>query len=179
MSNVTVWALSLVIGIIASLTASGLFLLAISRLRPKFDISPVISKAKDHEGKTAYYVKVVNRTRSPVIGVKVRMSIAVPQNAPGGTIHYNLKPLRLKTDEVMEVEGYNRKDKAALYAVRFTIDEDLDALWPEDGASWVRFQIYATHSLTGFGKAKEQEYHHKRTELVEKDFKFGDSLDTV
>jgi hypothetical protein len=178
MSTVMVWTLSGVIGVISSLVASGVFLLAISKLRPKLFVSPKISKTKDDKGNTVYFVKVINRTRYPVIGVNVRMYLATPQNVSGGTA-YKHRAIELRMPNVMELSPFDRKDKDAKYAVRFTVAEDLDALWSQDETARVRFQIYATHSLTGFGKAVDQFYYQKRTDLVDGEFKFGNSLEIV
>jgi hypothetical protein len=178
MSDVTVLVLSGIIGIISSLAASGMFLFAISRFRPNLEISPVISKRIDDQGNTNYFVKVINRTRSPVINIKTHMSITSPRNVAGGTVYY-LHPIKLRTSEMMELAAYDPNDQDAHYAVRFMILGDLDTAWSEAETSRVRFQIYATHSFTGFGKAFERFYYQKRTDLVEGDFKFGDSLEVV
>src|SRR5215207_9988793 len=118
MSNVMVWILSGIIGVLASLAASGLFLYCMSRLRPKLEISPVISRGINKAGEPSYYVKVINRTRYPVIGVQARMSIATPQNIAGGTV-YHVEPIPLRTSEIMELARFSRKDEDAHYAVQF------------------------------------------------------------
>lgn len=167
-----------VVGILSSLVASAMFLLAISTLKPTIDVSSAIAKRTDADGNTTYAVKIINRTRSPIASVRVRVYIASPRTVRGGRI-YRLKPVELNQPEVMEIPGFDRNDKQARYARRFLFAEDLDAHWPRDDSSSVRFQIYAVHALTGFGKAVEQEYEDKDSQLVRGDFKYGNSLEII
>jgi hypothetical protein len=60
--------------------------------------------------------------------------------------------------------------------LRFAIDEDLETKWTHGDISHLRFQIYAMHSLSGFGRAFEQKYYQKRSSIEDGDFEFGNSF---
>ena len=178
MTDTAVLVWSGLIGIASSLAASAAFLIILSTWRPKLDISSVISKDKDPWGNVRYVFKVVNLTRRPVTNVKLRMTILTPESVQGGWV-YRLEDLKLKVPQMMEIARFDRDDKDANYAVRFTILEDLDRIWTQEGASKLRLEVYATHSLTGFGKSFVKEYDQRSTALKEGGFKFGKSLEIV
>jgi hypothetical protein len=174
-SSAMAWILSILIGVLSSLVASGLFLLCLSKLRPNVEIASEISKIVEPGAKPMYCVKVINRARYPLVNVTVRMWVASPRNVVGGQI-FHLDSVKMRTPEIMEIRGFDRKDKEARYAMRFIILDDLDKLWADDETTRVRIQIYAIHAPTGFGGSFEQEYHRKRNALVEGDYEYGDSF---
>jgi len=73
----------------------------------------------------------------------------------------------------------DKKDSEHRYAVRLTVLTDLDEAWKNEEVVHVRFEVYATDSLTGFGKVFEQKYYGKEATLKKGTFHRGDSFDIV
>lgn len=165
-----------IIGILSSLAASALFLYFLSRIRPEMEISPEIAKITEPGGRIKYSVKVINRTDKHVINVRAVMTVRTPHNVHGGTIFINTY-ITLKTAEVLEIKRFNPTDTNADYAVRFVTFDDLDHIWVHNPMSVVEFHLYATHSLTGFGRVFTRQYHDKDNELKVGNFKYGNNLD--
>jgi hypothetical protein len=116
-SGVMVWVLSLVIGVISSLVAALVFLLAVSRWRPKIDISPTISKSARSDGAVVYNIKIINRTKRPIVGVQTRLTHATPRSVGKGPV-YEHRSLKLKTSEVMWIPRFDANDADARYAIK-------------------------------------------------------------
>ena len=166
---------SIIIGILSSLTASFVFLFCISRLRPKIIISGHIAKGRDLHGETVYRVKIINKSKRTIINVKANLHLMTPKIVPGGLI-VNAKMIQLKRDDPMQIAGFDQKDKEASYAFRFQTYEDIDKLWDNDATSYLRFRIFAMDSLSGLGKVFRQDYHTKRNSIVDGEFEFGNSV---
>ena len=158
------------------MVAALVFLFFISRLRPTIIISERIAKGQSSAGKTCFRIKIINKTQRPIIYIKAQLHLISPSVVPQGVI-LKSKNIQLRRSNPMEISGFDRKDKEAKYAFRFLTYENLDVIWENDTRSYLRFQIFAVDSLSGFGKVFTQDYHMKRNILTDGDFEFGDSLD--
>jgi hypothetical protein len=165
---------AIIIGVLSSLIASIVFLLFLTRLRPRILISDQIAKSTSDSGKKIYRIKVVNETKVPIINVKAQLHLMNPNMAPGGIIFIS-KEISFQRSEMLEIAAFDSKDKAAEYAYRFRSYEDIDNLWSDDAHSYLRFRIYATHSISGFSRVFRKDYHTKRNTIIEGDFAFGTS----
>lgn len=172
------YVLPILIGVLSSLVASIMFLLFNSRIRPKVEISRVIAKrpVSGASKPPVYAVKVVNKGRRPVIAVRAELHLVTPTQIPAGYVLIT-QEIKLKRSDLLEIPGFNRKDTEARHAFRFLTYEDLDALWSNDAQTYIRFRMYATDSLSGFGRVFTQDYHTKRRTLKPGDFHFGDSFE--
>jgi hypothetical protein len=167
---------SILLGAISSLIASVVFLLFLTRVRPRIIISECIAKGTSANGKAIYRIKVINRTRVPIINVKAQLHFMRPTVAPGGIIYIS-KEIKLQRSEIMELSEFNLKDNTAAYAYRFRSYEDLDESWNDDKQSYLRFRLYATHSISGFSRVFRKDFHTKRNSIVDGDFAFGNSVE--
>ena len=165
---------SILTGAVSSLVASIVFLVGLSWFRPKIAIADAVAKNTSN-GRTFYSVKVINRTKSPVVGVRVRMTLATLRYVSNGPV-FNQEEINLRTHEIMEIPEFDKKDEKARYAIQFEILDDLDTKWHDTNTTELRFQIYATHSFTGFGKAFEERYFNKSVALQNGAYAAGDTF---
>jgi hypothetical protein len=148
--------LSIIIGIMSSLAASLLFLLFLSRLKPRIVISSQIAKEKISENKIVYKIKVINKGVRSIINIKARLHLMILKVVSGGVMVRSIEIPLIRTDP-LEIPGFDPKDVQASYAFRFRTYEDLDAIWNDDSTSYLRFRILAMDSLSGFGKVFKQD----------------------
>lgn len=170
------YLVSVSIGVLSSFVASLIFLLFLTRVRPKIEISDKIAKSVSPTGEPIYRIKIINKTRRSIINVKAELQLVTPTVTPGGIIQ-KTKTIPLKRSEIMEISKFDLKDKTAGYAFRFVIYENLEELWKDETRSFLRFRVYAVDSLSGFGRVFVKEYHTKRNSIKEGDFEFGNSLE--
>lgn len=171
--NMTV---SIVIGILASLMSSLVYLAVMWQLRPKIGISSYVSHSLRDGGEHLYQMKFINRSYRSAVDIRIRLKRTRTSVVPDGII-FSSKQLHLSTDDVFELPGYHRKDKEAHYARRVSIWEDLDVVWADDTKQYLVLQIIAKDSLSGFSRVFTQRFHTKRRSIKEGSHVFGKSLD--
>jgi hypothetical protein len=169
------YLLSIILGVLSSLVASIVFLLAISRLRPRVKISESIAKGRSAVNADIYLIKVVNRGPRPIINIKARLQLIRPINVPNGAIE-QFVDIPLIGSDPLELVAFSKEDDMESYAYRFSTDDDLDTHWADDQYTYLRFTIFATDALSGFGKVFTQKYRLKRIVLKEGDFVKGQEL---
>jgi len=167
--------LSITIGVLSSLGASIIFLFFLTRIRPRLDISDQIAKTVTSNGETIYRIKIINKTRVPIMNIKAQLHIMTPTTVPSGIIYIS-QNIPLQRSELMELSKFDKKDKTASYAYRFRSYKSLDDLWGDDDHSYLRFRIQATHSVSGFSKVFRKDYFTKRNSVLDGEFDFGDSM---
>ena len=169
---------AVIIGLLSSLSASALFLLILSRYKPKIELCKYIAKTQGPDGKNFYQIKFVNKTRRSLRDVKTQLHLITPAIVPGGTTQWAEKKISMGAEEIMTIPKYDPKDnEVAGYATRLRTGEDLEQIWGDDTRSFLRFTIFAIDSRSGFGQDFVQEYRIKRDAIREGDFEFGSSLD--
>ena len=167
--------LSVVIGLLSSLLASVVFLSFLNSMKPKVLIAPSIAMRKK-ENKFDYSIKIINRTRVPILNVRIRLELIDLHNVPGGKL---FQEGTLSQYDVFQIERFDKKDVDASYAFRFRIsDSIIHDKWTVDN-SHLKLTLLATHSTSGFTKVFEQKYFYKETDLVNGTYEFGNSLDVV
>ena len=75
MDNPETILFGVVLSILSGLVASGVFLLVLSKFRPKIVISPFIAREEDEKGKF-FAFKIINKSRRSCISVKVDASLS-------------------------------------------------------------------------------------------------------
>jgi len=170
--------LSIVIGILSSLAASLVWLIAFSYIRPKIEISTKIVKTVNWAGKTVYKIKVINRSKRAIMNIQTKLLLLTPKVVPNGFIT-TTDNVEIRPHELFALSKFDKNDKEALYAQRFTIYENLDEIWEDDRISYLRFSIYATDSLSGLGKVHQQIFRLKRNSIVNGDFDVGDTFEIL
>ena len=78
--------ISIIVGVLSSFAASGLFLWFISHFRPNILISEKIAEGKTSKEELAYKIKVINKTKRSVVNIKAQLHLIIPTVVPGGTI---------------------------------------------------------------------------------------------
>jgi hypothetical protein len=172
------WA-TVVTALIVGVGSSWAFHRLLARIRPNLAIADRIacgSSQAAHKGLERFEIKVVNRSRRDAINVRAILLLVTRINVPGGQIE-RMEPIALAMPERMRIPGRRLKDAHATYALQFAIEEDLDARWQDTVHSYLRFEIAATDSESGFTKVFTQRYALKRDSIVPGDFQFGSSLD--
>lgn len=171
------YALAALIGVISSLTASVVFLLVLSKLRPRLEISDKIAWTMA-DNRKEFHIKIINRTKNPIVNIKTELLLAKWRNVSGGRI-YSSMPIELRQSEALQISGFTSdpEDNKAEYAIRFTALEDIDQLWANDENTSLIFRVYGVHSISNLGRAFQRTYHRKATSLKYGDFKFGNSLE--
>lgn len=169
----------IVLAVFVGLITSGIFLIILSRFKPKIDISPKIARGiSTKTGEVVYRIKVINRTRSPLTDIKAQLHIYKNYQTATGEI-WKSDPIELKRADPISINKYNRKDEDSDYAYRFLTYVILDEKWSDDSSQFLRFRIFARHSLSGFGGFFFKDYRLKRNSIMEGDFSKGDTFEIV
>ncbi|MGA2824360.1 MAG: hypothetical protein ABSE72_12640 [Bacteroidales bacterium] len=175
MAKMTGFLESVVIGVLSSLVASLIFLFYLTRVRPKIEISDQVARTISASGKTIYRIKVINKSRVPIINIKTQLHVMRPTTVPAGIIYIS-KDITFQQSEIMELSKFDTQDKTAAYAYRFRSYDALDDLWSEDSQSYLRFRIRATHSVSGFTRVFRKDYYTRRNSIMYGEFDFGNSM---
>jgi hypothetical protein len=169
---------NILLGILSSIVASTLWILALSRLRPRLVISPQI--AEDPEatsGSPAFRIKVVNRSRRAAMDLRFHVDLMTPLRVKGGNVNRRF-PLKCGNAPLM-FPRYDRSNTEHDNAYRLRINSDIRQLLKENPNSSIRLQIFARHELSGMGKVFEQRYYHPHSEIVVGSFVRGQDLTLV
>lgn len=166
-----------VLATLVGLITSGIFLFILSKFRPTIDISPIIAKGADTtDGRTIYRVKVINRTRCPIVDIKAQLHIFKNHQTATGEI-WKSKPITLRRSDPIVIDKYYKSDRDANYAYRFVTYENLESIWNDDNVQFLRFRIYAKHSISGFGVFAFQDFRLKRNSIKAGEFSKGDTFE--
>lgn len=118
---------TLLLGALASLTASFMVLFVLSRLKPQLKISPVIGKGSNSRGVSCYRIKVINLGRRPIFDMRARLHLVTPANVRGGPID-RTQYIELRQSEIFMLHRFDRNDQEAKYAFRFLTYAPLEDL---------------------------------------------------
>ncbi len=166
-----------VLATLVGLITSGIFLFVLARFRPMIDISPVIARGADtNDGRTIYRIKVINHTRCPIVDIKAQLHIFKNHQTATGEI-WKSKAIALRRSDPMVIDKYDRADVDANYAYRFVTYDDLESIWNDDNVQFLRFRIYAKHSISGFGGFSYHDYRLKRNSIKPGEFSKGDTFE--
>jgi hypothetical protein len=170
---------SVIMGIVVGVIANAIFLLTLSRLRPKIQVSPQIARGSDTlSGAVRCRIKVINRTRSPVTDINAQLHLMWPRQEAGGSI-YRSRQIPLVQSKPVAIQRYSSADKEADYAYRFSTEVQLDEIWQDDSQQFLPFRLTCRHSFSGFGRFFEQDYRVKRKTLKDGSFAKGDTFEIV
>lgn len=163
--------------LIIGTTSSAIFLIIVSRIKPEIVVSEHISCFNSKtSSEVGYAIKIINKTRWPIVEIKATLERATKKNLANGAIT-RTHSIQLVKAERFELPGFKRKTPEES-AFRFVTYEKLqDILSCSD--SYVVFTVHAKHSLTGFGKVARQEYFGDRDVIRQGSFKVGLSMDIV
>ena len=163
---------ALFIGVVASLTASLVFLYVMFKVRPSIHIGPEIADCSDGD-KARFAFKLINRRRCQVFEVTAQVLLITPVQAPGGPVN-SIREISLLKDSFFEVGRFNRKDADAHYALRFGTAEDLRAIWTSE-SQYIRVNVVSKHALSGFSGISTMIFHTKG-QIRKGKFRFGNSF---
>ena len=163
---------SILIGVLSSLSASGLFLLVLFRLRPRIEISPEIADQSNSDG-PCFAFKFVNRSTYQAFDISIEAILITPIQVPGGPVN-NAKEVVLRKSHFHELGGFSPKDKEAHYAFRVATLEDLRSLWVSD-TQFLRVNVVARHALSGFSSVQTMVFNTK-AQIKKGKHRFGNHL---
>ena len=164
--------IEIIIGVSSSIFASTLFLFFLRSLRPNIIIVPKIAYVNNENPK--YVFKLLNKGRRNIVDIRGELLLVSIRNVHGGAI---LKTTVLKKFSAFILAKYDKKDKDAKYARRFTFNKNLDKIWENEENQFLIFRIYCHDEISGFGKVFTQEFRLKRSALVQGVFNYGDDVE--
>jgi len=169
----------IILSIFAGLITSGIFLLILSRYRPKIDISPKVARGSSTKtGEVIYRIKVINRTSAPITDIRAQLHIYKNYQTAKGEI-WKTHAIELKRPDPISIDKYDPKDKNTNYAYRFLTYSNLEKIWNDDASQFLRFRIFARHSVSGFGGFFFKDYRLKRNSIIDGEFSKGDTFEIV
>ena len=165
--------ISLVLGVIAGIIASYLFLMYfLKKKKPIIEISGFISKTV-FDGETNYFFKFVNKTDSEIFDIRVEPTFYKPVGDLGGK-NLQGKDIVLKDNYFMQMPCNKENDIHNLHAKRVRTLTNLEEKWTDD-SSFIRLTIIAKHSLSGMSKVFFKDFNSREC-ITEKKFLSGDDL---
>jgi hypothetical protein len=164
-----------VLALLIGIFTNAIFILLLSFVRPKVSISNTITKGKSRDGRDIYRIKIINKTRQPIVDIKAQLHVLTNFQTHNGDI-FKAKLIKLVQSEPLTIAGFDKKDRDADYAYRFVTYEDLSEIWSDDTIGFLRFRIFSRHSISGFGSVAKQDYRLKRASIFEGDFSKGNSF---
>jgi len=167
-------AQNILLGSLASLVSSFVFMYFIYGIRPNIKISDRISTHINDKNIREYTFKIINKTRHDIIDVKLTISVVIIESIMGGVTHYN-QHINLRRSEFFKINKYNKKDQDAQWALRFGTEDDIMSIWNEGNGGYIVVRIYARHSLSGFAKVFEKRYYVKSM-IIEGAHGFGEDM---
>ena len=101
------------IGISSGLTASALFLAALTLIRPRLVLSKSITREILKDGSRYYQIKVIDHTRFPIARVQAELLHAhrtILHSDYGGSSLLQTRPIPLKRSYLLRLERYDQRD---------------------------------------------------------------------
>jgi hypothetical protein len=168
----------IVVPIIIGVLSSVCFLLLISRLRPRLEISKQIAHIPAHaQGSLpgSYIIKVINKSKRSATEIRGRLAIVQKVNVAGGQINQSTDFTLLTCP--FELPGKKRGTPAQLEesAFRFATNDNIETNWT--GNNFISFSVVAKDSLTGFGKVFTEGYYAPAGALKTGEFEIGHSME--
>lgn len=169
----------IILAVLVGLITSGIFLVILSRFKPKIDISSKIARGVSTKtGEIVYRIKVINRTSASITDIRAQLQILNNYQTATGEI-WKSDAIELRRSDPISIDKYDKKDEEANYAYRFLTYADLNKRWNDDKSQFLRFRIFARHSISGFGGFFFNDYRLKRKSIIEGDFSKGDTFKIV
>lgn len=157
------------LGVLGGLIASLVFLLTLSLVRPRLQISPEIAMvpAEGPGEENEYRFKAVNRSRRACVDVDILAYVVTTRPIPAkkqgkfGT-HRFLDPIDLRRHQGAMIPGYRRSDEAQKFAHLIRFEESaakvLHKAHKAESSAFILVRIVARDSWTGFPRMFEREF---------------------
>ncbi|MBY6106261.1 hypothetical protein KUW19_07115 [Ferrimonas balearica] len=171
------YVLTIITGVVSGVAASALFLwFSFSYLKPKVEISPHL--AVNEEGSKSPYIEIkfLNRASRALNDVRVELLFSELRNAGGGTLFHHTELISRK---VYHVAPYDKKDKDARYAFRFTEYKEIRDKWKSDDKDFITIMIHATDAMSGFSQSFRKELRNINESVKVGTHDFGESFKVV
>lgn len=167
--------MAIIVGVASSFASSALFLMAMNRLKPRIEISPIISRYTDENGQSVYVVKILNKGPRDVININIVFHLVKEIIVSGGRV-FRSERLELRTNNILSIPKFNKKDKDANYAFRIRCFENLEAKWNANQNSYLRIRLTAEDAISGSTIVQEQKYFLSSSSIQEGQFEWGNSF---
>lgn len=176
------YGLAIAVGILSSFLASLVFLLFLFSLKPKIKISDNIAKGRlEVEESIGYGIKIINKTRSPIMNIEAHLYLVTPAKLPSGEKIRFYKEIPLKKNKLIQLGEFGSEDRIfgelySNYDWIFVTYENIEEKL-QNPASFLEFTVYATHAFSGFGKYYVKNY--TKNSIIEGEFEKGNSLKVI
>ena len=147
------------------------------RLKPKIEISPTISKYVDENGQCVYVIKILNKGKREAINVNIVFQL-VKEMIVSGVRIFRSERLELRTNNILSIPRFNKKDNDANYALRIRSFEDVDTKWSANKNSYLRLKLTAEDAISGSTIVCEQKYF-TCSSIKDGQFEWGNSFNII
>ena len=156
----------ILLSLLTGLVSSGFLIICLFKIRPDIIVAEQLVIDKD---KKIIYVKVVNKSWFDAMDVEYDLEFCHDK----GDHIINQKRIKPVQEHFSVIPKYNRKDKYAQYAYRYSFDyspleKDIDTMNKD---TYISFRIKAKHSFSSGAKHVYKEYH--KTDIIEGKYSFG------
>lgn len=168
---------AIIIGIVSSFLSSILFLFAAHRIKPKIEVSPMISKYTDDKGRLVYVIKIINMGRRDAVDISLVLHLLRPiknEEANETNTVSRSRRLQLKTNNLFKLA---KRKKNEYFAFRVRCYKNIEEILKETKDSKLRFRLTARDSFTNSPILIEQTYGLDA--IREGQFKTGNSFDII
>ena len=182
---------SIGLGVLGSIVASVIFLIASAQLRPRIKIAPRVSKtptptptSTTADDPFEYRIKFVNKSRRPCVNVSVSVFLVNVQAGPSPKDHQPGKVHAMKSVKNSKSGGYvpgkRKRDRDDRHAQRVLIEPHIINEWLRDCVTChMLVRVVATDEWSGFTRVAEQPFELANNNIELGVFQTGDSLDVV
>lgn len=168
---------AIIIGIVSSFLSSILFLFAAHRIKPKIEVSPMISKYTDDKGRLVYVIKIINMGRRDAVDISLVLHLLRPikneETNETNTVSRSRR-LQLQTNNLFKLA---KRKKNEYFAFRVRCYENIEEILKETKDAKLRFRLTARDSFTNSPILIEQTYGLDA--INEGQFEIGKSLKIV
>ena len=169
--------IAITIGIASSFVSSFLFLRTMKKLKPKIEISHTISKYVDENNRRVYVIKILNKGKREAININIVFHVVKEIIVSGGRI-FRSERLELRSNNILSIPKFCKKDSDANYAFRIRCFENLEAKWSSNKNSYLRIRLTAADAISGATIVCEQKYYTLDS-IKEGQFEWGDSFKII
>lgn len=180
----------ILMAIIIGLVSSYVFLLMLSRMRPRIEVSPWLHRSSDarplgvNDGLPthAYRVKIRNRARAPIVDIRAQLQLIRVEERQSGLLFVRtaVKRPKSKSDHsIFSLGKYDPSDPETQFLYRYTFEfaEPLEKLLEDNPRAFVRFRLFGRHATSGYGALIERRFG--REAITPREFKAGNTLEVA
>jgi hypothetical protein len=180
LSEITTLVVAISTGVLSSVAASIVWLWGLRRMRPRIEISPVMTEEPSSRSphNVSYSIKLINRSRRAAVDLEFELTIIRPQRTRGGAVNTRRDvavsgsaPMLLPPATRGDLEAHNAYRLRTNFPIRWALET-----YPD---SHVRLRVLAKDEVSGTGRVFEAKYHEPSTDMKVGKFARGETFDVV